>query len=271
MSAAGVSRFGVWHTALNSSYLTTPFCPKQCCFNPDIELIDPNLDAARNHSLVSQFTSELRRAGVTPFHFARPCAEIAGANVSYDATGGAHFTPGAFARSIDLRDPAVAARAMARLKTFVDLGFGGFYLDAMSCPGDTAFLRAVVQRWPSLFLMKEGARDRDAYLWPQMPILKLPHYPENNSLLIGELRPLASMYVGAFDNPLTEDEFDTQLAKGANFIGVVANSPQPFLEQPIRSYVCKHTRASLQNQAALNQAYGEAKGCAAPLVPSACG
>jgi hypothetical protein len=119
--------------------------------------------------------------------------------------------------------------------------------------------------------MKEGARDRDAYLWPQMPILKLPHYPENNSLLIGELRPLASMYVGAFDNPLTEDEFDTQLAKGANFIGVVANSPQPFLEQPIRSYVCKHTRASLQNQAALNQAYGEAKGCAAPLVPSACG
>jgi hypothetical protein len=269
MHAAGVGRYGVWHTALNSSYITRPSCPKSCCFNPDIDLLDPNLDAARNLSIVAQFAAEVRQAGVTPFHFARPCAEITGANVTYDG-GAAKFTPGDFSRAIDLRDPAVASRAMARLAFFVDRGFGGFYLDAMSCPGDTAFLKAVVKRWPHVFLMKEGARDRDAYLWSQMPILKLPHYPQNNSVLIQELRPLASMYIGAFDNPLAEDEFDAQLAKGASFIGVVANSPAAFLGPTIRPDVCKHTRASLQNQASLNQAYGQALGCAAPLVPTTC-
>ena len=78
------------------------------------------------------------------------------------------------------------------------------------------------------------------------------------------------MYVGAFDNPLSEGEFDEQLAKGANFIGVVANSPGPFLGPTVHPTVCKHVRASLQNQATLNRAYGTARSCPAPLVPSAC-
>ena len=43
-----------------------------------------------------------------------------------------------------------------------------------------------------------------------------------------------------------------------------------FLAPTIRADVCKHVRASLQNQAALNRAYGDALGCAAPLVPSTC-
>lgn len=42
-------------------------------------------------------------------------------------------------------------------------GFQGFYFDAMSCVGDTEFLHSVAARWPNLFLVKEGCRDRDAY------------------------------------------------------------------------------------------------------------
>ena len=93
MRAAGVGRYGVWHTALNSSYLTRPSCPTHCCFNPNIDLLDPNLDAARDISILATFAAELRAAGVTPFHFARPCAEIAGANVTYDAAGAACSHP----------------------------------------------------------------------------------------------------------------------------------------------------------------------------------
>ena len=106
---------------------------------------------------------------MTAFHFARPCLEVKGAAIAYDSLSRPVFTKGTTTTS-DLTSAGggAAERYMARLAEFVDRGFGGFYLDAMSCPGDTQFLSQVMKRWPHLFLMKEGCRDRDAYRWPQV-------------------------------------------------------------------------------------------------------
>jgi hypothetical protein len=182
MAAAGVDLFGVWQTAVYSPLVTSDGSSAE--FMPNIDLVAPNLDAGPNRSVLNAFTQTFTEAGVTPFHFARPCLEVKGAGIEYSAAG-PQFKKGVITKSdLTAAGGGAAERYLARMADFVERGFGGFYFDAMSCPGDTAFLQQVVERWPHLFLMKEGCRDRDAYLWPQIPILKLPHWPENNSLLI---------------------------------------------------------------------------------------
>jgi hypothetical protein len=74
MARSGVRLFGVWQSALYSALLTTTGVP--CEFDPNIDLIDPNLDAAMNRSVLQEFTRLHRSEGVAPFHFARPCLEV---------------------------------------------------------------------------------------------------------------------------------------------------------------------------------------------------
>ena len=165
-----------------------------------------------------------------------------------------------------------AERYLARMADLVRRGFGGFYFDAMSCPGDTAFLQTVKAKWPGLFLMKEGCRDRDAYLWPQIPILKLPHWPANNSLLMRELRPLGTYYGGAIDEPLSASEFSAALDNG--YIGVVSNTPQSFMDpdgEKFRNSTCRQIQRSLENQRKLYQSYGKAlERCEPPALSPYC-
>ena len=211
---------------------------------------------------------QLHQHGVTAFHFARPCLEVKGAAIAYDSLSRPVFTKGTTTTS-DLTSAGggAAERYMARLAAFVHRGFGGFYLDAMSCPGDTQFLSQVMKRWPHLFLMKEGCRDRDAYKWPQIPILKLPDFPANNSLLMQELRPLATYYGGAIDNPLSDDEFLQVLDDG--YIGVVSNTPAAFEASNRARFLnstCRFIKRSLDNQAKLHDGYGRTLGCAPPAT-----
>ena len=269
MSAAGVGRYGVWKDALDASLLsnncgpgsTVEGCPGE--FNPDINLLDPSLDAARDNASLAAFAATVRAAGVVPFHFSRPCAEIAGATVTYDSSGGPVFGKGPFAKHVDLRDAATAARALERLAGFVALGSGGFYLDDMACPGDHAFLQKVRRTWPNLILMKEGMDARNSYLVETMPVIKLPEY-SNHSVLAQLLRPLATRYMGKFDDPLTDAELDDALAGGA--IGIVTQTYTPFLgdEAKLTNEMKGHISATLANQQALQDAYGRALGCPEP-------
>lgn len=71
--------------------------------------------------------------------------------------------------------------------------------------------------------MKEGCRDIDALRWPQIPILKLPHWPANNSLLLHWLTPTATVYGGRIDQNLNDTELEKALDNG--YIGVVQNFP----------------------------------------------
>ena len=206
MAAAGVHLFGVWQTAVYSALVTEDGAA--CEFMPNIDLVAPNLDAGPNRSVLDAFTRTFRAAGVSAFHFARPCLEVKGAGIDY-ATG--IFRKGATTQSdLTAAGGGAAERYLERMADFVQRGFIGFYLDAMSCPGDTLFLKRVLDHWPGLFLLKEGCRDRDAYLWPQIPILKLPNWPANNSLLMRELRPLGTYFGGAIDSPLSARMLNTR-------------------------------------------------------------
>ena len=149
----------------------------------------------------------------------------------------------------------------------------GFYLDAMSCPGDTAFLQRVRERHPGLFLVKEGCRDRDALQWPQIPILKLPYFPENNSVLLTLVTPLASAYGGAIDRNLEDEEFRQVLAAPRRYLGFVQNYPLHEGAAP-KQDVCDYTAQSIKNQWWRYEQYGEDEGCPRPAhggVPPPCG
>ena len=215
-----------------------------------------------NRSLLNDFTDEYQKAGVRLFHFARPCLEVKGANIDYHPpNGGAPVITKGVKMVSDLspQGGGAAERYMARMTDLVNRGFGGFYFDAMSCVGDTQFLESVATRWPGIFMAKEGCRDRDAYSWPQIPILKLPKWPANNSLLMRELRPLATYYGGSIDEPLSDAEFSMVLDKG--YIGVVSNTPATFspngqARPRFHNTTCVQIARSLENQEKLWAAYG---------------
>ena len=98
---------------------------------------------------------------------------------------------------------------------------------------------------------------------PRRPIVKLPDYA-NHSVLAQLLRPLATRYVGKFDQPLNDTEFDDALAGGA--IGIVTNTYTPFLgdESKLTAAMKGHIAATRANQQALQDAYGRALGCPEP-------
>ena len=102
---------------------------------------------------------------------------------------------------------------------FVSRGVDGFYFDAMSCPGDEEFIKYAKNEFKSrygkdIFIVKEGARDRDSLLWPQIPILKNPNYVSGNSLLINYLVPQGTYYGGQFNNHLSNQEISDILSRG---------------------------------------------------------
>eukprot|EP01047_Picozoa_sp_COSAG01_P018021 COSAG01_NODE_966_length_12397_cov_146.646528_19_plen_130_part_00 len=107
---------------------------------------------------------------------------------------------------------------------------------------------------------------RSRYYWPQIPILKLPSWPKNNSLLMQELRPLATYFGGSIDAPLSDQEFGEVLDSG--YIGVVSNTPETFspagqARPRFLNTTCKFIARSLANQAELYRLYGKGR-CATP-------
>ncbi len=186
MAALELDAFGSWASTLHSRYLTPDGSSNE--YNPNIELIDPNIDFGRDFSLVSEYTAAHAAAGGGLFWFARPCADLEGAAIELDGDGNATFVPGTWKEN-DLRDPAQRDRQFARLEPFVEQGVTGFYFDAMSCPGDEEFLdytRAEMRlrHGVEIFVAKEGARDRDALRWPQIPILFADRRSSPHSQLI---------------------------------------------------------------------------------------
>ena len=82
-----------------------------------------------------------------------------------------------------------------------------------------------------------------------------------------ELRPLATYYGGAIDNPLSDAEFSQVLDDG--YIGVVSNTPAAFDASNRARFLnstCRFIKRSLDNQAKLHVGYGKALGCALPAA-----
>lgn len=224
MNALNLEYYGIWGSALYSTYLTSDHSEFE--FNPTIELIDPNIDAGTAPQKINEFTQLFRDNNKKVFWFARPCDDINGADISVTEVG-TEFIKGEKKIKIDLTNSENKDKMFTRLDFFVSRGVDGFYVDTMSCPGDEKFLLFAKEKFKTLynkeiFFIKEGARDRDALLWPQIPLLKTPNYIKDNSLLIEFLTPSSTFYSGKFNQHLSDDEVNDILDKG--YQPIIANS-----------------------------------------------
>jgi hypothetical protein len=264
VAALELDAFGSWASTVHSRYLTPDGSSNE--YNPNIELIDPNIDFGRDFSLVGEYTAAHAAAGGGLFWFARPCAELEGASIELDGDGNATFVPGNW-RENDLRDPMQRDRQFERLELFVEQGVTGFYFDAMSCPGDEEFLdytRAELRlrQGVEIFVAKEGARDRDALRWPQIPILFADRRSNPHSQLAELLTPNATLFGGRINEVMEPEEIDQIITQG--YQPIVDNSlksTDPSFLNEIRGWVCA---------ARPNQQARWFEGCPLITTPSYC-
>ena len=158
------------------------------------------------------------------------------------------FVRGEIQPLIDLRVPENRNLQFNRLDYFVSHGIKGFYIDASGCPGDEEFITYAKDQFMDdygidIFIAMEGVRDRNALTWPQIPILKLPYYPESHSELMLWLVSDGTYYGGAINNILTDEEISEILALGYQPIlaGGLSTTPQNHQEfmQKWKNWSCK--------------------------------
>lgn len=260
LQQSGIKRFGVWKTAINGNLIGGNE------FDPNITLIDPNIDAGPDRSKINDFTSAFAQNNVDIFWFARPCRYIEGANIDYSV-----YPPiirgGTWNGSVDLRESATRDRYFNDMKSFVDRGVKGFYLDEGNfCPGFENFLKYIRDEFKrqnnvDLFLLQEGSIDRNSLISPQIPVIKLPYYDWNTSILLNYLVPDATYYGGGINSSLSEAELDDILSKGYQAISGTV----------LTSRFCHVLKTSYDNQVIKWQRYGQRIGCPAPdPVSDAC-
>lgn len=301
MQSLGFEYFGIWQTALNSACLigdkncSRTFVQEcydagnvgssaNCEFNSNIDLIDPNIDAGRNKTKIKDFTQQYMPYNISVFWYIRPCAEIYGANISFDSQGNEVFTagkPSGYA-DVDLRNVTNRDKHFNRVYELAQQGVRGFYYDATSCPGDEAFFAYVKRNLTetfgsNFFFFEEGARDREALRMPQLPLIKDPYYSYNSSALLTFLVPDATYYGGVINEPLnfTNGEMQDVLNKG--YTAVPLNYPPEFYQldsiqegMKIGVRACNLINQSYYNRLEKWQSYGSDIGCPMPIAPPNC-
>jgi len=268
MQSLGIEHFGLWATALHSIYLTES--GEWLEFNPMIDLIDPNIDAGPNPERIQEFTDLYREHEVGVFWFSRPCAQIYGADIKYKEDGTHKIIKGqpSGGRDVDLRNVNNRDKAIEQMDHFVQRGVEGFYLDAMSCPGDFAFLHYAKKTFKErygvdLFLIKEGAVDRDSLYWPQMPNLIRFGVEDLNrtSILMDYLVPEGTYYAGKIGPQLEDDELDLIVSRG--YQAVPMQLPTSNKLESFGGNWCRWVEKSYENRYDRWLSYGQSIGCPA--------
>lgn len=287
LAELGVRKFGVWRSTISVETLLASGELNE--FNPAIELFDPNLDVSRNASKISSLNSLYDSSDIDLFWFARPCKDIVGANISY-ASGDPIITQGV-PQDVDLRDSLSRERQLARLDYFASRGVKGFYFDEMECPGTQQFIGyardTFAQRYSfnpeDFYILKEGAIDREALLWPQAPQLKYSsgdQYTTDASLLYSYLVPDASLYSISFPQRLDfASEQPIALQQGYvmaidfplsdQFVQYAINNPSSQERISLCQY-CALFEQSVQNVHDRWERYGSALGCSEPSEIVSC-
>ncbi len=286
----GIDLMGVWGAGPSVEYFTLEGKDWSEAQWTNNELFDPNLDIGFNPSKLDEFNQSYSSANVNVFWYIRPCAEVYGANITYESDGSYTFvkgTPSQY-RDVDLRNVTNRDRSIQRLRFFADHGIRNFYFDAMGCSGDeayTAYARKMLQDDYAVkpLLFKEGARDRDSLQIAQMPLIKQDFemggpikYTKNSSLLIKELVPLGTYYAGIFNAyPLDDAERDDILAKGyqvMEFHYPVGGIGHPIYGDLATQDNCRRIATSYDNRYERWGQYGSSiAGCNAPArTPPTC-
>ncbi len=278
-----VKHYGVWKTTLHTTHLASS-CGRDgisggsCEHSPNIDLLDPNIDAASRPELIEAFVNNFTAVDAEVFWFARPCTAVHGAGISYHDNGDSDWTEGedytitggtySGTRGVDLRNPSNVQMNLDMMGYFVDKGVTGFYLDQNGCPGDLEFIDTLYTEFPGLDLFTEGSTDRSALKSSQIPLLRNTTNIDESSLLMFWLIPDATYYGGIINNVLTVDQIDDIIAKGYQPIldGALANGNPSNMEK-WRRWVC----SSYPNQQERWDSYGRnISGCAEPIKPSYC-
>ena len=161
MRSYGTNLFGVWGTALYSSWETNNGQANE--FNPVTEFLDPNI-AEHDDAVMSKFLGEFAATGVDVFWFQRPCSDIVNVTRGPDGPGGsvtwdiqkvavqydesaAGFTvtqKGDFQWIHDMLGwpPNQLQRNLDRMEHWINKGVRGFYFDEADCDNLGAFLSA---------------------------------------------------------------------------------------------------------------------------------
>ena len=116
----------------------------------------------------------------------------------------------------------------------------------------------------------EGARDRNALKWPQIPILSLPGFPASHSVLMNWLTPDATYYGGIFNNVLNSSQIDEILSIGyqpivSNSLATNITNHDAFMIQ-WKNWSCKGYVNQLDNY----NSYGPSLNCPQLLIHSYC-
>jgi len=293
LQTMGITEYGIWQSTLYSGCLigngdcsrdSIPEClalnnGDNCEFSANTELIDPNLDAGPNRTKINDFANSFAQKNVNLFWYMRPCADIYGANVTYNPDGSYSFvsgTPTEYA-NVDLRNISNRDRQFGRIDDLASRGINGFYFDAAGCPGDEAFYEFTRQQLKAkynkdFFLSAEGARDRVGLIVGQMPLYKLPDYSYNSTQLITYLTPQTTFFGGAFNSPLSVNPPEVFDAVNRGAQAIVYNSPltlselstQTWSGVPMSQVWCRLINQSYTNRYMLWQQYGNAMGCPQP-------
>ena len=281
----GIDLMGVWGAGPSVEYFTLEGKDWSEAQWTNNELFDPNLDIGFKPTELTEFDQSYASENVNVFWYIRPCAEVYGANITYDSDGRYTFVKGVPSRyrDVDLRNVTNRDRSIQRLRFFADKGVQNFYFDAMGCSGDeayTAYVRKMLQQDYNVkpLLFKEGARDRDSLQIAQMPLIKQDFemdgpikYTKNSSLLIKELVPLGTYYAGIFNvYPLNETERDDILDKGYQVMEFHyppyprGDDGYPIYGNPPTMANCQRIASSYTNRYERWVGYGRSIGCDEP-------
>ncbi len=260
--------YGIWATSLYSSYLTNDGQANE--YGPRVDLIDPNIDIGNNNSKINELVNSFKANGTEVIWYTRPCADIEGADIIFDQNGNYSFQTGEFKEPLDLRTQADKDILLNRMEFFVSKGVKAIYADHTACAGERQATKEILQQLQSeyekILFIREGARDVDSLLWPQLAII--PTGTQNNSNLIFWLVPNATYYEGKIGQPLTDSEIFEFIKKG--FQPVLDNSLRsraPADIQKWKNWTCN----SYPNQLNRWQSYGSGiSDCVAPVMPSYC-
>lgn len=136
--------YGIWATAIRVYAIDKNGYP----FNPRLDLTDPNLDFARNMTLLTQEIQDLEANGTNLVLYHYGCADVYGADIKYSPNGNTYaITRGKWAFPEDHRKNAVMQKHFDRLVPFFDAGVKAIYFDAPVCLNAHEYIEFVVDEY----------------------------------------------------------------------------------------------------------------------------
>jgi hypothetical protein len=208
MLAGGFVKVFVWDGQIDGKLLSPAFGGAN--FNPNSDVLDPNLDAACNDAVFKNASAAFKKRGFSLNWYGRPKGTIM---QDHDPTKPATLEcpsknilqgHGVFCNLTDFDDPCTMAQ-FAIVDRLVSLGVEGFYWDEYQAVGGRiTFTQAVLKKHPTLQILGEQGVDVDSLQVYGLPWMGMqpgvwdPPFEPNNMVLQNLLSPHSTTIVGMY-------------------------------------------------------------------------